>query len=628
MWQSIKRFIIGKPLRNEAIHGQKYTVLWGLPILSSDAISSIAYASEEVLIVLVPAIGILSYVGLTYITGAIIGLLLILTFSYRQTIQSYPNGGGAYIVASDNLGKIAGLVAGASLTVDYILTVAVSISSGVAAILSAIPQLLPYRIAICLLILVIIMAGNLRGIKESSRLFSLPTYAFIFAILSMIIAGTVRHFMGIPYIQPSPSQLSAAQPVTLFLVLTAFSNGCAALTGVEAVSNGIPNFREPATKNAKTVLLILSLFVLVLFGGTSILANFYHVVPNPDRTVLSQIARQIFPVSSVMGNFMFYFIQVTTTIILAMAANTSYSDFPLLLSLIAKDGYAPRQLKARGDRLSFSNGIILLSVLAAVLIVVFKGITDALIPLYAIGVFISFTLSQFGMFVRWTRKRESHWHYKALINGLGALVTVIVVVIIAATKFSRGAWIVIIVVPSMIYLMLKVKQHYSSVSYQLKLKFDEISNKNLSEALYRNRVIVPIESVNKASVRALKYALTISDNVTALNVSTNHENAKMIRQEYGMIKTDIPLIIKYSPKRRVIDSLLGYILSVEYNYQDGDIITVLLPQFIIKKWWHGLLHNHSARYIKRKLLKHKHIVIAIMPLQLKDDGFTLKRTSQ
>lgn len=620
MWSNVKRMLIGKPLKNEEIHGQKYGVLFGLPILASDAVSSVAYASEEILLVLVPAIGILSYQYLGYISLAIIGLLFILTFSYRQTIQSYPNGGGAYIVASDNLGRIAGTTAGAALAVDYILTVAVSISSGTAAITSAFSGLRSYTVPICLVILAIIMVGNLRGIKESSRIFSIPTYAFVFAILSMLVVGLLKIRTGYHPPQPPTAQLQVLQPVTIILILSAFSNGCAALTGVEAVSNAIPNFREPTRDHAKKVLLLLSLMVLIMFGGTSLLANIYHVIPKPNETVLSQIAGEIF------GNgVMYYFVQVSTTVILALAANTSYSDFPLLVSIMSREGYAPRQLSMRGDRLSFSNGIILLSVVAALLIVVFKGNTNALIPLYAIGVFISFTLSQFGMYVKWVRQKDKHWQYKALVNGMGALVTSIVVVIIAFTKFRHGAWIVIIVIPTLIFGMMKVKKHYMAVASQLRMSPEELRSTNLADNTYSNSVIVPIESINKSSVRALRYAKTISDRVTAFTVCIDSASAEKIKERYSLLNMDIPLIIKYSPYRKVVDPLLKFIQSAEYDYQKGDMITVILPQFAVKKWWHKLLHNHSRVYIERELLKHKHIVVSVMPLQLKDDDYILRQ---
>ena len=611
MLQRLKSFLIGKPLSNEAMEHERYSVLWGLPILSSDAISSVAYAGQEMLIVLIPAIGILAFGKMAFLSGAIIALLVILTISYRQTIDSYPNGGGAYIVAKDNISVPAGVTAGAALALDYILTVAVSVSSGVEQITSAISVLKPYSVIICVTLVLLIMIGNLRGLRESSRMFGLPAYAFIFALLSMIVWGFIRYSTG--FRAPEPTYQITMNMLMPLLLLKAFSSGCTALTGVEAVSNGVPNFKAPAVKHAKTVLLLLSLIILFLFGGTSILANLYHVIPG-DRALLILIAEQVFGNSS----FMYYFVTATTFIILIMAANTSYSDFPLLLSVMAKEGYAPRQLSMRGDRLSFSNGILLLSGVAIILIIIFQAKVTALIGLYAVGVFLSFTLSQFGMFKRWRRVKGKHWHYKASVNGFGALVTCIVVIIISISKFSEGAWIVVLLIPILVFLILKVKKHYTSVSIQLSMTKDELNEIDFDRDVYINRVIVPIESVNKTSVRAIRYAKTISDNVTAFNVSIDEESGNKIRQKYDMLDTDIPLIVKYSPFRKMVEPLLEFIESAEYEYRKGDMITVMLPQFATKKLWHRLLHNGSRAYIERQLLKHKHIVVSVMPLHLKD----------
>ncbi|MCX7710809.1 MAG: APC family permease [Clostridia bacterium] len=619
MTKNIKRFLIGRPLKNEALAEERYGVMWGLPILSSDAISSVAYASEEILMVLVPVIAAAAYTQLAYISAAIIGLLVLLTLSYRQTIESYPNGGGAYVVAKENLGVLAGVTAGAALSVDYILTVAVSISSASDAITSAFPAIYEYRVLICIGFLILIMIGNLRGIGESSKIFSIPAYAFMIAILSMIVVGVHRYFTGITIPQPAFEQTS---PITswmmVILILRAFSNGCAALTGVEAVSNAVPNFKEPSTKYAKRTLALLSLLVFTLFGGTSLLANLYPVVHQPGRTVLSQIAIEIFGQGP-----MFYYIQITTMIILAMAANTAFTGFPLLISVMAKEGYVPRQLSMRGDRLSYSNGIIVLTAVSALLIVLFNADVSKLIGLYAIGVFISFTLSQSGMLVKWTRSKEKGWKNKAFVNGFGAVVTAIVVVIIAIFKFHEGAWIVVLLVPLMIFAMMKVKKHYIAVSRQLRMKPEELETIDIERDVYRNRVIVPIESINKSSIRALRFARTISDNVVAFSVAIDEESAQKLQERYKLLKTEIPLIVKYSPYRKVVEPLLKFIESAEYDYQKGDMITVILPQFSVKSWWHNFLHNQTRVFVERELLKHKHIVVSVMPLQLKRDDMIL-----
>ncbi len=610
MYDNLKRVLIGKPLKNEESDGQKYGILWGLPILASDAISSVAYAGQEMLIVMLPVVGALAYGKLSLISGAIILLLMILTLSYRQTIEHYPNGGGAYIVAKDNLGTKAGVTAGAALCIDYILTVAVSVSSGVEQITSAFISLKPYTVIICIVMVALLMVGNLRGIREASKIFGLPAYAFMLALLMLLIFGFAKIKGG--YIPPEPTIKSLGEPITLILLLRAFSSGCTALTGVEAVSNAVPNFKTPSVKYAKTVLLLLSLIILVLFGGTSILANIYHVVPG-DRAMLVLIAEQVFG-----HGFMYYYITITTFVILIMAANTAYSGFPLLLAVMAKEGFVPRQLSMKGDRLSYSNGILLLSSVAAVLIILFKADVTSLIGLYAIGVFISFTLSQAGMFRKWLIIKGKNWVPKAFINGLGALVTTVAVLIIAFTKFHQGAWIVIVLIPILILLMFKVKKHYENIRKQLKITPKLLERADINNKKYTNHVIVPLSSVNKSSVRALKYGTTISDNVTAFCVATDEESAAKIQEKYNELGTDIPLIIKYNPYRKVVEPLLDFIESAEYEYKKGDIITVILPQFVVKRWWQRLLHNQTGRFIERKLLKHKHIVVAVMPLQLND----------
>lgn len=610
MYDNLKKVLIGKPLKNEESDGQKYGILWGLPILASDAISSVAYAGQEMLLVMLPVAGALAYDQLSLVSGAIIVLLLILTLSYRQTIEHYPNGGGAYIVAKDNLGTKAGVTAGAALCIDYILTVAVSISSGVEQITSAFTVLKPYTVVICIAMVLFLMIGNLRGIREASKLFGLPAYAFMIALLLLLIFGFAKIKGG--YVAPEPTIKSLGEPITLILLLRAFSSGCTALTGVEAVSNAVPNFKSPSVKYAKTVLLLLSIIILVLFGGTSVLANMYHVVPG-ERAMLVLIAEQVFG-----HGFMYYYVTITTFIILIMAANTAYSGFPLLLAVMAKEGFVPRQLSMKGDRLSYSNGILFLSAVASGLIILFKANVTSLIGLYAIGVFISFTLSQAGMLRRWLKTRGKNWVPKAIVNGLGALVTTLAVIIIAFTKFHQGAWIVIVLIPILIVLMFRVKRHYENIRKQLKVSQKTPDHADINNKVYTNRVIVPLSSVNKSSIRALKYGKTISENVTAFCVATDEESAAKVQEKYNELGTPIPLIIKYNPYRKVVEPLLEFIESAEYEYKKGDIITVILPQFVVKRWWQRLLHNQTGRYVERKLLKHKHIVVAVMPLQLKD----------
>lgn len=635
MGNKIKSLLIGRPLRNEAIHGQLLGVLWGLPILASDAMSSVAYASQEILIILRnPAhdLGQDAYKYLFFISVAIVGLLALLVLSYRQTIDSYPNGGGAYIVAKENLGIIAGVIAGAALSVDYVMTVAVSVSSGMEQIVSLFPGLkmdimlqgfhIPLPVILAVIFVFLLMIGNLRGIRESSRIFGIPTYAFILGIAVLSIVGLVQILSGTAVVAPAPTLENLAKPVPtllFFIILRAFSNGCAALTGVEAVSNAVPNFKQPSTKHAKLVLLLLGSLVLLLFGGTSLLATHYQTPVSGEMTVLVRLAEQIFGT----GHFMVFYVGFSAFVILILAANTAYSGFPLLVSIMAKEGYAPRQLSMRGDRLSYSNGIIMLSIAAALLIIAFSAKVTALIGLYAIGVFISFTLSQSGMFMKWVRNKGKHWHGKAAINGFGAIVTALVVVIIAVFKFEEGAWIVVFLIPLMVFGMLRIKRHYSAIAKQLRIPEEAFATLDITKDHYRNRVIVPIDNINQPSVRALRFAKTISDNVTAFSVAIDEEAEAKLRGRWSKLKTDIPYIIKYSPYRKVVEPLLDFIKSAEYDYKKGDMITVILPQFSVSKWWNKLLHNRTRAYIEKQLLRHKHIVVAVMPFQLKDDKTAL-----
>lgn len=586
---------------------------WGLPILSSDAISSVAYAGQEMFAILIPAIGILAFKQMTFISAAILALLFILVLSYRQIIACYPSGGGAYTVAKENIGTRTGIVAGCALSIDYIMTVAVSISSGVQQITSAFDPLKGFETPLCLLLVAVMMLGNLRGLREASKIFGLPTYAFIIGIVIMLTVGFYKVIIGEePMPQGEPIGAGAAESITGLLILKAFSNGCTALTGVEAVSNGVPNFKEPAVKRARTVLMLLLIIIVTLFGGTAVLFNFYPVNPGNDA-LLVLVARQIFG-----GGFMYYYITITTFVILVIAANTAFSGFPMLVSVMAKDGYMPRQFSMRGDRLSYDKGIVLLAVMAGLLITAFKARVDALIGLYAVGVFISFTLSQSGMFLKWIRTREKGWVHKAAVNGLGTIMTATAVVIIAITKFKQGAWIVVFLIPVMVYFMFRIKRHYLRVHNGLKMEPEEYTQVLAKGKAYQNRVIVPIDSVNRSSVRALRYAKTISDNVTAFNIVIDRESEEKNKQRYNLLHTDIPLIIKYSPYREIVEPLLEYISSAEYGLTDGEIVSVILPQFHVQKRWQSFLHNNTTSNIQKALLKHKHIVVCTIPFQITD----------
>lgn len=613
MLRQVARFVFGRSLSSEKLAEEKFSVFWGMPILSSDAISSVAYAVEEMLWVLVPAVGLASFIWMPRIAISVIILLLILTFSYRHVVDAYPQGGGAYIVSKDNLGPVYGLVAGASLSVDYTLTVAVSVSAATAAITSAFPDLYIHRVAISVLIIFLLVVGNIRGLREATRIFSIPTYAFLVSIIVLIIASIIKHAGG-NYIPtpaaPSPELSIGMQAITLFLLLRAFSSGCSAVTGVEAISDAVPNFKDPSARNAKIAYVLLALSVLITFGGTAYLAKIYEIIPSHQHTVLAQIATITFG-----HGVMFYLIQTTTALILAMAANTAFAGFPTLLSVIAQDGYVPRQLKMRGHRLNFNNGIFALAVMATVLVIAFKSNTHHLIPLYAIGVFTSFTLSQLGLFMRWIRQKPEGWKLKALVNGFGTLVTLSSVLIIGITKFTAGAWIVVIIIPLLVMVMFSIKRHYISVAEQLDIPNEFIggleTNLNIS-----HHIIVPIDSFNAMVLKALRYARTMSPNVVAFHVEVTDGEADKLRNKWALLNTDIELVIKKSQYREVVNSLVQYINSEEHSSKPGDIITLLLPQFFVSKWWQAALHNNTSLFIAKAMFSKHNVVVSIMPFYL------------
>jgi amino acid transporter len=613
MVKELKNVILGKPLATEAMSHEKLNIPFGLAIMSSDAISSVAYASEEILWVLIPVIGLLSYRYMFEASVAIITLLVILVFSYRQTIASYPTGGGAYTVAKENLGTIPGLVAGASLSVDYLLTVAVSTCAGTAAVTSAFPVLYSHRISIALLFIVLITIGNLRGVSESAKIFGLPPYVFIVAMVSMIIYGIVK----VKVLGYVPTSLIAVPTpvgdITMFLFLRAFSAGCTALTGVEAVSNGVPNFKAPAQKNATTILFLLALIIIFVFGGTSYLATLYHAVPSFENTVVSQIAIQVFG-----QGFMYYLVQISTALILVLAANTAYSGFPLLASTIAKDGFLPRQLQKRGHRLSFNNGIVALGVAAGILIIIFRGETHYLIPLYAVGVFISFTLSQFGMFTKWTREKGKGWVHKAAINGTGAAITLVTACIIGFTKFLSGAWVVIVLIPTFVFVMKKINAHYLNVAKQLRVGPDSVPDV-VPNPVNAKHMIVLVQSYNKATIKTINYARCLSEDIVGFHVSVDEEETAKLVKKWEENHVGFPLVIKKSPYRDVLSLLVEYIESDEHASKLGDLVTVLMAQFVVEKQWENALHNQTAYFIRQALLKHRNIAVISVPYIIESD---------
>jgi amino acid transporter len=597
--------LIGRQLPSRLAHRERLSRLTGLAVLSSDALSSVAYATEEIVRVL-----ILAGAGTLWLTtpiGVVIALLLlIVAFSYRQTIHAYPSGGGAYIVAKENVSETAGLVAGAALLIDYILTVAVSIAAGVAALTSAFPAWHDHRVAAALGFIALLAVGNLRGIRESGNIFSIPTYFFLVSLFSLLAIGGYRALTG--SITPLATPAEAPVPVmalTTFLVLRAFANGCTAMTGVEAISNGVPAFRPPEEKNAAATLMTMAFLCVTLFMGTTLLAHAYHVLPSEQETVVSQLARGVFG----GRNFFYYGVQAATMLILVLAANTAYADFPRLASILARDKFLPRQFMNQGDRLAFSNGILVLSVFAGILIAVFQGDTHALIPLYMIGVFVSFSLSQGGMFLKWRREAAPGWQRHALLNGIGAILTTVVLVIVAVTKFAEGAWVIVTLIPLLVLHFRSIRSHYEAVATQLTLRDYR------PHAETHNTVILPISGVHKAVIKALAYAKAMSHDVRAVYVETDPRGTEIIRQQWETWGEGVPLVVLRSPYRSLLRPLLDHIDEVDAARPDN-FVTVVLPEFVPRRWWHHLLHNQRALLLKGALLFKPNTIVTSVPFHL------------
>lgn len=617
---NIKEFLLGKPLKNNEISHQKLSKIWGLPIMASDAVSSVAYAIEEILLIMIPAIGILAFNKLPYIVIPILLLLVILVISYSQIIDHYPNGGGAYAVAQENIGKTASLITAAALTIDYIMTVAVSISSATAALISAFSFLHDYKILISLVLVTFITLINLRGVREASKVFGLPTYIFIASMAILIFVGLFKLITGtlspIDYATPILPK-ETLQGIGMLVILKAFSSGCSAMSGIEAISNAVPSFKEPATRNAKQILFILGGIIIFIFGGTSILAIKLQVAPVEGYTVLSQISSAIF------GNtFMFYILQVFTSLILILAANTAYNGLPQLLYILAHDGYVPRQFSNRGTKLSFSNGIIFIYIAASLLIIIFKSETHALIPLYSVGVFISFTISQYGMFIKWRTTKEKNWQYKCWINGFGALVTLVVSIIVFSTKFLDGAWILGIAIPVLMITMSMIHKHYTSVGKQLKL--DALAPYYDKNAVTSTQCILLVHDINKPFLKSINYANSISNNITALHICRHPEHAQKLRKQWEELEIPIELKIIETPYRDVIKPMDEYLWQREKELKHGENISVILVKFITEHWYDNLLHNQSTYFFSQNLSKHKSISTVILPFHYMLENYKCK----
>jgi amino acid transporter len=603
----LKRIFLGEPLTNQMASHELIPKWKALAVLSSDALSSVTYATEEILIPLIA----FSHLAITWsipIGFAIAALLTILTMSYRQTIEAYPNGGGAYIVAKENLGLYPGLIAAASLLIDYVLTVAVSTAAGVENLASAFPSLDLHKEVIGSGIIFIIMLLNLRGLQEAATLFALPTYLFISSFIIMIVVGTFKILTGAAA-PAAPIIHETYIVLPLILLLRGFSSGCSALAGIEAISNGIPMFQAPAQKNAKTTLLWMSCILGVLFLSITLLCHVYGIVPKQNETVVSLLAHQVF------GNhFFYYFVTGTTASILFLAANTSYAGFPRLASLLAKDRFLPRQLASMGDRLVFSNGIMGLSLAAIILIVIFKGETHHLLPLYAVGVFLSFTLSQGGMVLHHIREKQKGWLQSLCFNLLGAITTTVVLLVIATSKFMMGAWMVVLFIPILVFCFIRIHNHYLAVGRELTL-IGHAPPERLEPI--KHTVVIPISGIHRGVIEAIRYALSISDDVRACYVEIDPATTERVQTEWLKWTKGIPFVVLKSPYRSVITPVLQYLDDVE-SASHSEMITVIIPEFVPSKWWHQILHNQTAFMIRAALLFRKGKVVTSVRYHLKE----------
>ncbi len=611
----VKRVVIGAPLSTAAAAHERLTKVKALAVLSSDALSSVAYATEEILhVLLLAGLGALTYS--LHIGAAIVVLLLFVGISYRQTIKAYPQGGGSYIVAKDNLGELPALVAGAALLFGYVVTVAVSIAAGVAALVSAVPEFQGHRVALGLGFILLVTLLNLRGIRESGSIFAVPTYLFLVGIFALLAVGILRAANeGFDAREPVAPAGEALTGVTgslgLFLILRAFSSGCAALTGVEAISDGVPAFQPPEWKNARATLTWMIAILAVMFSGITFLAYQFGVVPldaaNPGgyETVVSQIARVVFGGE----NLAYYYIQFATLAILILAANTAYSDFPRLAFFLARDRYLPRQFTFRGDRLAFTTGIVTLGILSGTMLAGFGAETSRMIPLYAVGVFTAFTLSQSGMISRWIRLKETGWQRGLAINVVGATATGIVTLVVGVSNFRKGAWVVIALIPVLILGMRAIQRHYRTAAGEL------AAQTPLDPSEIQHTVIVPVAGVNRVARQTLAYARSISDNVSAVHITDDEAEIEAMRQAWTALGTDVPLVIIESPYRSLVGPLLHYIDEIDKQRPD-DTITVILPEYIARHWWEQLLHNQTALRIKAALLFRPGTVVTSVPYHL------------
>lgn len=604
---SVKRFLIGRPLKSAELGEQKLNKTKALAILSSDALSSVAYGPEQILIVLMTISAAAFWYSIPIAIGVLV-LLLALILSYRQIIFAYPHGGGAYVVSKENLGMNFGLISGGSLLVDYILTVAVSVSAGTDAITSAFPALHDYNVGIAILFVLFITTLNLRGVTESASILAYPVYLFVLALFILIGTGIYNIITGqVPAEWHTPVGTPVAG-ISLFLLLRAFASGSSALTGVEAISNAIPNFKDPAPNNAAKTLSAMGGLLAILFSGIVVLAYYYGITPNEKVTVVSQIAEQTFG-----RNIMYFFIQGTTALILILAANTGFTAFPLLAVNLANDKFIPRMFKIRGDRLGYSNGIITLGLASILLIIFFKGQTEHLIPLYAVGVFIPFTLSQTGMMLKWLREKPQAWRQKLIVNTLGAVICFVVTIMFFLTKFAQ-VWPVFIFLPVIVFIFYRIRKHYEAVGEQLRINANEAA-----VPIEGNVIIVPVAGITQVVENTLNYAKSLGvDQVLAVYVSFERDDEKKFEKKWKQWQPDVRLVTLNSQYRSIIQPLTKFVDTIQHKASEANYrVTVIIPQFIPKKGWHNVLHNQSSLLIKAYLLYKRNVVITTVPYHLK-----------
>jgi len=601
-----RRALFGRPLASDEEAEERLSIPKALAVFSSDNLSSVAYATEAIMFTLLAA-GTTAFWLTIPISVLIVAILGIIVISYRQTIRAYPSGGGSYIVAKENLGTHAGLVAAAALLVDYVLTVSVSVAAGVAAITSAFPEIpSDLRVPIASLLIAGVMVVNLRGIRESGTVFAIPTYVFLVSMLAMIALGIGRSLLGdVPQAGDVRAVAVPAESIGLLLLMRAFADGCSAITGVEAVSNGVPAFKRPEAGNARTTLAVMGVLVGVMFLGTSWLAGVVGAVPSEHETVISQIGR------AVLGSGVAYYVlQFSTMGILVLAANTSFADFPRLSSLLARDGFMPSRFAFRGERLAFSTGIVALAVLSIVVLAAFRGRVEALIPLYAIGVFTSITLSQAGMVVHWWRERGDGWRRSIGINGAGAVATGTVAVIFAVAKFALGAWLIVIIIPLLVGAMLFIGRQYRRRRLETEVRRESV----IGPPRRHQRVIVPAADVTRDVVQAIRFGRTMSDDVTAVHVTDDLEMGEQIRARFERQLPGVPLVIVESPYRSLVPPLVRFLEAAAEGSGD-DVVVVLLPEYVSRHWWERLLYNENGRRIERALLGRSNVLVAEVPFR-------------